>query len=162
MARVAEDLGATIALDDDVQEILFKGRLAVGVRRDPVFTRPMRGDQRRLCSCHDPARARPSPPPLERPEHRPQEILCSTFMLYLGIEGRYTSGPPHHLPRQRLPGEPPGHRVATHPFPGSVPFYPSLLAPPGKSTLYLLLPVTNQHPNVDWTRECWHSSPRWD
>src|SRR5262249_30500542 len=27
------------------------------------------------------------------------------------------------------------------------------LAPPGKSTLYVLLPVTHQHPNVDWKRE---------
>ncbi|HMF37100.1 MAG TPA: hypothetical protein VKF17_10690, partial [Isosphaeraceae bacterium] len=26
-------------------------------------------------------------------------------------------------------------------------------APSGKSTLYVLLPVTNQHPNVDWSRE---------
>ena len=27
------------------------------------------------------------------------------------------------------------------------------LAPPGHSTLYVLVPVTHQHPNVDWRRE---------
>jgi phytoene desaturase len=27
------------------------------------------------------------------------------------------------------------------------------LAPPGMSTLYILVPVTHQHPNVDWDRE---------
>jgi phytoene desaturase len=27
------------------------------------------------------------------------------------------------------------------------------LAPPGMSTLYVLVPVTHQHPNVDWARE---------
>ena len=27
------------------------------------------------------------------------------------------------------------------------------LAPPGKSTLYVLVPVTHQHPNVQWSRE---------
>jgi phytoene desaturase len=27
------------------------------------------------------------------------------------------------------------------------------LAPPGKSTLYVLVPVTHQHPNVDWRAE---------
>ena len=27
------------------------------------------------------------------------------------------------------------------------------LAPPGMSTLYVLVPVTHQHPNVDWAKE---------
>ncbi len=27
------------------------------------------------------------------------------------------------------------------------------MAPPGYSALYVLLPVTNQHPNVDWSKE---------
>ena len=27
------------------------------------------------------------------------------------------------------------------------------LAPPGHSTLYVLLPVTHRHPNVDWAKE---------
>jgi phytoene desaturase len=29
----------------------------------------------------------------------------------------------------------------------------STLAPPGMSTLYLLIPTTHRHPNVDWRRE---------
>ncbi len=27
------------------------------------------------------------------------------------------------------------------------------MAPPGHSSLYVLLPVTHQHPNVDWNKE---------
>ena len=27
------------------------------------------------------------------------------------------------------------------------------LAPPGMSTLYVLAPVTHQHPNIDWARD---------
>ena len=27
------------------------------------------------------------------------------------------------------------------------------MAPPGHSALYVLLPVTHQHPNVDWAKE---------
>ena len=30
-----------------------------------------------------------SPPPLDRPPDRRKKFSCSTFMLYLGIEGRY-------------------------------------------------------------------------
>jgi phytoene desaturase len=29
----------------------------------------------------------------------------------------------------------------------------STLAPPGHSTLYVLLPVSNEHPNIDWSEE---------
>jgi len=89
-----------------------------------------------------------------------KKFSCSTFMLYLGIEGRY-DGLAHHTIYlasdylENLQDIESRHILSRDPS-----FYvqnacvtdPSL-APPGKSTLYVLLPVTNQHPNVDWTRE---------
>jgi phytoene desaturase len=81
-------------------------------------------------------------------------------MLYLGIEGRYDDLAHHtiHLAadyRTNLADIETRHALSADPS-----FYvqnacvtdPSL-APPGKSTLYVLLPVTHQHPNVDWPRE---------
>jgi phytoene desaturase len=81
-------------------------------------------------------------------------------MLYLGIEGKYDHLSHHtiHLARdytQNLHDIETGHVLSQDPS-----FYvqnacvtdPSL-APPGSSTLYVLVPVTHQHPNVDWKKE---------
>ena len=88
--EVAEDLGVEISLDDEVEEILFEGRRAVGVRsRSGVhqadalvinadFARAMT----RLVPDH--LRRRWTDRKIAR-----KQFSCSTFMLYLGIEGRY-------------------------------------------------------------------------
>lgn len=88
-----------------------------------------------------------------------KKFSCSTFMLYLGIEGRYDL--PHHniyVARdyeRNLDDIESRHALSSDPS-----FYvqnasvtdPSL-APAGMSTLYILAPVTQQHANVDWTKE---------
>jgi phytoene desaturase len=89
-----------------------------------------------------------------------QKMSCSTFMLYLGIEGRCEDLAHHtilladdyerHLEaieeRFTLPANP---SIYVH--------NPSLvddgLAPPGMSALYVLAPVPSMHPNVDWDVE---------
>jgi phytoene desaturase len=73
-----------------------------------------------------------------------KKFSCSTFMLYLGIEGRYEL--PHH-----------NIHIATD-YEGNLADIEdrhvlSDLAPPGQSTLYVLAPVTHQHPNVDWAKD---------
>ena len=90
MASTAEEMGATISLDDEVQEILFQGRRAVGVRSrsgihhadalviNADFARAMT----RLVPDH--LRRRWTDRKISR-----KRFSCSTFMLYLGIEGRY-------------------------------------------------------------------------
>jgi phytoene desaturase len=161
MARVAEDLGATISLDDEVEEILFEGRKAVGVRSRSGVHRAdalvVNADFARAMTRLVPDRLRPrwSDRKIAR-----KRFSCSTFMLYLGIEGRYDDLAHHtiHLAadyRANLGDIETRHALSADPS-----FYvqnacvtdPSL-APPGKSTLYVLLPVTHQHPNVDWSRE---------
>lgn len=85
---------------------------------------------------------------------------CSTFMMYLGIEGRYEDLPHHSIHiasdyQQNLRDIEQEHVLSDEPS-----FYvqnacvtdPSL-APPGKSTLYVLVPVSHMHKNIDWNRE---------
>ena len=83
--EVAEELGVEISLDDEVEEILFEGRRAVGVRsRSGVHAGRRPGDQRRLRPRHDPARPRPPAPPLDRRARSPRSDSrarrsCSTW-----------------------------------------------------------------------------------
>jgi len=161
MARVAESLGATISLDDEVEEILFEGRKAVGVRsRSGVH----RADALVINADFARAMTRLVPNHL-RPRWSDKKIAgkrfsCSTYMLYLGIEGRYDDLSHHTI---HLADDYHSNLVdieARHVLSDDPSFYvqnacvtdPSL-APPGKSTLYVLLPVTHQHANVDWARE---------
>ena len=160
MARLAERLGVEIRLNEPVEEILFEGRRAVGVRTpagvhrsdamvvNADFARAMN----RLVPNH--LRRRWSDAKLAR-----KKYSCSTFMMYLGVEGTYAQ--PHHNIyiardyRRNLDDIENRHVLSEEPS-----FYvenPSItdptLAPRGHSALYVLLPVTHQHSNVDWSRE---------
>jgi phytoene desaturase len=161
LERLARRLGVEIRLNESVEEIVFEGRRAVGVRTalgeygaqalvlNADFARAMQrlvpGALRRNWSDRKIERAR---------------FSCSTFMLYLGLRAPL-SRLPHHtiyiakdyaknleeIERRHVLSADPSMYVqnacATDPS----------LAPPGKSTLYVLVPVTHQHPNVDWSRE---------
>jgi phytoene desaturase len=88
-----------------------------------------------------------------------KKYSCSTFMMYLGIEGRYDL--PHHTIHvaedyaKNLDEIENRHVLSADPS-----FYvqnacvtdPGLAAA-GHSTLYVLAPVTHQHSNVDWAQE---------
>lgn len=161
MARVAEDLGVEISLDDDVEEILFDRRRAVGVRSASGCHRAdaivINADFARAMSRLVPDRLRRRWTDRRIAKKR---FSCSTFMMYLGIEGRYDHLAHHTIYlandyRKNLREIEDTHRLSEDPS-----FYvqnpcavdPSL-APPGMSTLYVLIPVTHQHPHVDWGRE---------
>jgi phytoene desaturase len=161
MAHIATDLGADILLDEPVEAILFEGHRATGVRTsrgvylaDAVV---INADFGRAMSRLIPngLRRRWSDGKLVN-----KRFSCSTFMLYLGIEGCYTELPHHNIfiaqdyarnldeiENQHVLSEDPSLYVQN-----ACVTDPSL-APPGMSTLYVLAPVTHQHPNVDWTRE---------
>lgn len=160
MARVARELGVEIHLEESVEEILFAGKRAVGVRTangihhaDAVvvnadFARAME----RLVP--DQLRRRWTNQKIAQ-----KKFSCSTFMMYLGIEGTFDL--PHHTIHiaddyvKNLDDIENKHVLSADPS-----FYvqnacvtdPSL-APKGHSSLYVLAPVTHQHPNVDWNRE---------
>ena len=160
LARVARRLGVEICLNTPVEEILFQGRRATGVRTadgihqaDAVvvnadFARAME----RLVP--DSLRTRWSNRRLAK-----KKYSCSTFMMYLGVDGSFDR--PHHTIHiakdyeSNLKDIEDRHVLSEDPS-----FYvqnacvsdPSL-APRGQSALYVLAPVTHQHANVDWSRE---------
>jgi phytoene desaturase len=161
MARVATELGATIQLDAPVEEIVFEGRRAVGVRTaqgeqraDAVVVNADFGHAMKTL-VPDRLRRRWTDATLAR-----KRFSCSTFMLYLGVEGRYDQLAHHNIYvakdyRRNLDEIENQHVLTEDPS-----FYvenPSCtddtMAPPGHSALYVLLPVSHQHPNIDWNRE---------
>ncbi len=160
LARVARRIGVEIHLDEPVEEVLLEGRRAVGVR-----TRHARYQADAIVLNADFARAMSRLFPndkLRRWNRRKmarKKFSCSTFMLYLGIEGRYEQ--PHHniyisADYERNLDEIENRHVLSR----DPSFYlqnasvtDASLAPAGMSTIYLLAPVTHQHSNVDWSRE---------
>jgi phytoene desaturase len=161
MARIAGELGARIRLSDPVEQILFEGRQAVGVRArsgehgsDSVivnadFAQAMRS------LVPDRIRRRWTDARIAR-----KRFSCSCFMMYLGIRGRYEDMPHHNIYiakeyERNLREIEELHVLSEDPsiyVQNACGVDPSL-APPGMSTLYVLAPVTHQHPNVDWSKE---------
>lgn len=160
MARVAQRLGVEICLNEPVEEIIFSGRRASGARTTAGVHRAdaivMNADFARAMErlVPDPLRRKWTNRRLAR-----KKYSCSTFMMYLGVEGAFNL--PHHtihisedyernldeIENQHVLSEDPSFYVQN-----ACVTDPSL-APRGHSALYVLAPVTHQHPNVDWGRE---------
>lgn len=161
MARVATELGATIRLNERVEEILFEGRRAVGVR---TAGGELRADAVVINADFGHAMTTLVPERLRRRWTNAtiarKRFSCSTFMLYLGIEGRYDQLQHHNIYmtrdyRQNLDDIENRHVLTEDPS-----FYvenpcraDDTMAPPGHSALYILIPVSHQHPNIDWSKE---------
>lgn len=160
MGRVATELGADIRTGEPVEEILFDGRRAIGVRtahgRLPCDALIINADFAATMMRLVPERLR------RRWTDRriaTRKWSCSTFMMYLGIEG--TADLAHHtivlaadyarnladIEAGRTPPADPSFYVqnACVTDPG--------LAPAGHSTLYVLAPVPHRTPHIDWARE---------
>ncbi len=89
-----------------------------------------------------------------------KRFSCSTFMLYLGIEGRYDNLPHHSIHisedyEQNLVEIEQSHVLSKDPsfYVQNASVTDDSLAPSGHSSIYILVPVTHQHPNVDWQKE---------
>jgi len=161
MARVARELGVQIQLDSPVKEILFAGRRAVGVR---TAQGEQRADAVMLNADFASAITKLVPNSLRRrwsdTKVAGKNFSCSTFMLYLGIEGKFDHLAHHNIYvakdyRRNLDEIEHLHTLSADPS-----FYvanpvrtDTTMAPPGHSALYVLVPVTHQHPNVDWNTE---------
>jgi phytoene desaturase len=161
MARVASALGVRVSLGEEVQEVLFDGRKAVGVRTPGG---EHRADAIVINADFAHAMTKLVPNHLRRKwtdaKIAKKKFSCSTFMMYLGIEGRYEHVPHHTIHcaanyAENLADIESRHRLSEDPS-----FYVQNacitdpdLAPRGCSTLYALAPVTHQHANVDWSKE---------
>lgn len=161
MARVAQELGVKIRLNTPVEEILFEGRRAVGVR---TAQGEQRADAVMVNADFANAITKLVPDNLRRrwsnAKVAGKDFSCSTFMLYLGVEGTFDHLAHHNIyvtkeyrrnldeiERQHVLSDDPSFYVADPVHTDAT------MAPPGHSALYVLLPVTHQHPNVDWNKE---------
>ncbi len=158
MARVATQLGADIRLDTPVDRVVFEGRRATGV---VAGGRHIAADA--VVMNADFAHAMPKLVPQSvRARWTDQRIgkarySCSTFMLYLGVEGTFPGLAHHSI---LLSSE--YQKNIAEIEAGTVPDVPSLyvqhaaatdstMAPPGHSSLYVLVPVPNLLHGHEWT-----------
>jgi phytoene desaturase len=161
MARVAQELGVHVHLNEEVQGIDFEGRRATAVRTPSGTHRcdslVINSDFARTMKKLVPnqLRRRWSDQKLEK-----KRFSCSTFMLYLGLRGP-CPGLQHHnifissdyegnldeIERSHVLPENPSFYVQ-HPGVSD-----STLAPEGHSAIYVLVPVSHQHENIDWAAE---------
>lgn len=158
MERICRELGVKIELQREVQEILVENRRAAGVR---LKDREIRCDALVINADFARAMSRLVPPSLRRrwsdKKLATKQYSCSTYMMYLGLQGRYDHLDHHNIyissSYQRNM-----HEIEhAHVLSDDPSFYvanPSItdptMAPAGMSALYVLVPVSNMHPNIDW------------
>jgi phytoene desaturase len=161
MAKLAQEMGVNIKLGEPAHEVEFVGSQAKSVVTEQgiypadavVLNADFAQSVRHLIP--DRLRSRWKDKKIEK-----KKYSCSTFMLYLGIEGRYDDLPHHtiyladdYLKNIReIDTE---HVISTDPsvYVQNACITDPSLAPSGMSTLYILAPVTHQHENVRWTPE---------
>jgi phytoene desaturase len=161
MAKVVLEEGGRLHLNTPVKQLLVHNGRAVGIQLESG--EEVRGDHVVLNADFGHAMThlvprqhlkKWTPETLER-----KSFSCSTFMLYLGVDKLYDI--PHHnilfapdykknvdeIARTQTLSEDPSIYVqnacVTDPT----------LAPEGKSTLYVLVPIANNRSGIDWERE---------
>ena len=159
MRRVAEELGVTFSLNESVQEVLFEGRRAVGVRTE---TGTYRADAVVVNADFANAMTKLVPNHLRRrwtdAKIAKKKFSCSTFMMYLGLEG--TQDVTHHTiyTAKDYVGNL-ADIECNQTLTDDSSFYVQnacvtdpTLAPKGMSTLYILAPVSNMCEGIDWAK----------
>ncbi len=161
MARLARAMGVAIRTDEAVRHIRFAERRAVEVRTDrseyPLDALVINADfaKAMMTLVPDDLRRRWSDSQIAR-----KKFSFSTFMMYLGIEGRVDQLDHHTI---YLVGDYARNLAeveAGRELPQSPSFYVQNAcvtdpkqAPAGCSTLYVLVPVGHQSGHVDWLVE---------
>ncbi|RVU21635.1 phytoene desaturase family protein [Methylobacterium oryzihabitans] len=158
MAGLARRLGVVFRLGTAVDRVVYEGDRAVGVEaggeRLDADAVVVNGDFAKAIRDLVPERHRPRWRDAKLDRAR---ISCSTYMLYLGIEGTVPKALGHHTIllsedyRRNI-------REITE---GVLPMQPSVyvqhagytdggMAPPGHTSLYVLVPVPNLRAGIDW------------
>ena len=158
MASIASEMGVKFRLGEGVEELLFEGRRICGARTSAGEYRAdavvINADFAQAMKKLVPDRLRNRWTDRKIAKKR---FSCSTFMLYLGISGRYDNVAHHSIYiakdyERNLEDIELRHVLSEDPS-----FYVQnacvtdrTLAPAGMSTLYVLVPVTHNHGNVVW------------
>ena len=161
MAKLAEEMGVDILLDEPVEQVEIERGRATGVR-----TANRRFEADAVVMNADFANGvRKMIPGANRRRWTDARIAskrfsCSTFMMYLGIEGRYDDVSHHTIYlakdyKQNLRDIESLHQLSADPsfYVQNAGVTDSTLAPRDHSTLYVLLPVTHETSAVDWAKE---------
>ncbi len=161
MARICREMGVEILLNEPVDRVLVENGKAIGVKTANhslhadavVVNADFAGAMRRMVP--DRLRNKWTDAKLAK-----KKYSCSTFMMYLGIDGRYDDVSHHTIYLEKnykgnLRDIEELHQLSDEPS-----FYVQnacvtdrTLAPDGQSTLYVLLPVTHESGKVDWEKE---------
>lgn len=160
MAKVCEELGVKIRLNFGIEEIITSGKTITGLRLQTGET--VRADEYVINGDFGHVMTKLVKPGVlkkysnEKLEKKP--LSCSTFMLYLGVNKRFDLA--HHtiwfakdykrnveeITNTKLLSDDPSiyiqNAVVTDPT----------VAPEGKSTLYVLVPVPNNTSGIDWDK----------
>ncbi len=159
MAKVATEMGVDIRLSTPAEEIEFDGRRATAVRIKsgilPADAVVVNGDFATAIPKLIPNRKRSR---WTDKKIDAKKYSCSTFMLYLGIEGRFDDMHHHTIFLSED-----YHKNIQEIDDGLAPEEPTIyvqnasvtdptLAPEGHSTLYVLVPTGNLSGGVDWEK----------
>jgi phytoene desaturase len=161
LARIARQMGVDIRLNEPVQRITFEGRKATGAqtpegeyKADAVV---INADFARAMTRLVPNQLRRKWTDLKLSKKR---MSCSAYMMYLGVRGTYRDFAHHTIYvakdyRQNMQDIAQDHVLSEDPsiYVQNACVTDPSLAPPGKSTVYVLVPVTHQHPSVNWQKE---------
>ncbi|MCG8648404.1 MAG: phytoene desaturase [Pirellulales bacterium] len=161
MAEIAQEMGVEIRLNEPVKSVQMSGRRVVGLTTQqgdyPADALVVNADFAHWMTHTIPNQVRSR---WSDQRIATKRYSCSTFMLYLGVEGTYPDLPHHniHISRdyeanlreieeRHVLSEDPSFYVqnACVTDPG--------LAPADHSSLYVLVPVTHQHENVNWAQQ---------
>jgi phytoene desaturase len=161
MGRVAADMGVQILLNEPVEQLRFDGKRVTGVK---TASKEMDADAVVVNADFAEAMRRLVPNKLRHKwtdgRIASKKFSCSTFMMYLGIEGVYDQVAHHTIYLAKNYQQNLCDIERTHELSDDPSFYvqnacvtdPSL-APDGNSTLYVLLPVSHEHAHIDWNKE---------
>ena len=161
MAEIAESMGVKIRLSESVDSVEMSGKRLTALKTEQATYKAdafvVNADFADWMSKTIPNKSRRRWSDAKLAE---KKYSCSTFMLYLGIDGVYEDLPHHNIhissdyernldeiERQHVLSDDPSFYVQN----ASV--TDSTLAPEGQSAMYVLVPVTHQHKNVDWSVE---------
>ena len=161
MARIAREMGVEILLDEPVDRVLIEKGKAIGIKTARrtlpadavVVNADFAGAMKRMVPNH--LRKRWTDERIAK-----KRFSCSTFMMYLGIEGRYDDVSHHTIYlaenyRENLRDIEDAHQLSHNPsfYVQNASVTDPTLAPSGQSTLYVLLPVTHETGGIDWEKE---------
>lgn len=161
MGEIAESMGVKVRLNEPVLDVELDGRRVKSLRTEQAVYDAdafvVNADFADWMTKTVPNRARKRWSDQRIAEKR---FSCSTYMLYLGIEGVYENLPHHNIHISRDYEANLKEIEQLHVLSKDPSFYVQnacvtdpTLAPDGHSALYVLVPVTHQHENVDWSVE---------